>query len=325
VRVLHVANGTSTTMTIEAAGLPGACSIWADPLYEGPVPAGLSDAELVDVRSRYLAAGGEPVDTVNDLRRWRAVIDAHETYDELVLWYEHDLFCQLNLVQVLAHVRASVPRTTPVSLICIGEFPGRPSFKGLGELTANELASLFGERAPVGDRQYAVAAAAWTAFRSPSPVAIEHLLETDTSAMPFLARALARLLEEYPWVTDGLSRSERRLLQLAADGPMPFTRLFPRMHDGEDAYYVTDLSLDGLVATLSTLSPPLLSKDGVGGSAGQDRPDTIAITQAGRDVLDGRRDRASAGIDRWIGGVHLQSGSPMWRWDPRTRRMVTQA
>ena len=54
-RFLHVANGTSPALTIEAAGIPGACSIWADPLYEGPVPGGLSDAELLDVRRRYLA------------------------------------------------------------------------------------------------------------------------------------------------------------------------------------------------------------------------------------------------------------------------------
>ena len=39
-RFLHVANGTSTTRTIEAARIPGVCSIWADPLYDGPVPGG---------------------------------------------------------------------------------------------------------------------------------------------------------------------------------------------------------------------------------------------------------------------------------------------
>jgi hypothetical protein len=114
VRCLHVANGSSTTMTIEAAGIPGACSIWADPLYEGPVPAGLSDVELVDIRSRYLSAGDDQVDVVNDLRRWRAAIDAHDTYDELVLWYEHDLFDQLNLLQLLGYIRASVSRTITV-------------------------------------------------------------------------------------------------------------------------------------------------------------------------------------------------------------------
>lgn len=311
-RLLHVANGTSTTMTIEAAGIPGACSIWADPLYEGPVPGGISDAELLDVRARHLARDA-PAEAANDLRRWRGAIEAVDTYDELVLWYEHDLFDQLNLLQVLEHIRATVPATTRVSLICIGAFPGRPSFKGLGELSVGELAPLLGTRVPVDDRQYQLAAAAWSAFRSPSPEPIERILDSDTSALPFLARALRRLLEEYPWTTDGLSRSERRLLQLAAEGPLPLARLFPRMSEGEDAYHITDLSLEAMVATLTTLSPPLLSADG-----------GVAITQAGREVLGGRRDRASADIDRWIGGVHLRTAEPLWRWDPAAARMVRE-
>lgn len=54
----HVANGTSTTATIQAARIPGACSIWADPFHEGPVPAGLSDEDLLGVRMRLLAGAG---------------------------------------------------------------------------------------------------------------------------------------------------------------------------------------------------------------------------------------------------------------------------
>ena len=129
-RFLHVANGTCTTRLIEAAGIPGARSIWADPLYEGPVPAGLTDAELLEVRMRYLAGPGEQadVDPMNDLRRWRAVIEHREEYDELILWFEHDLFDQLNLVQVLGWIRQRLPPTKPVSLVCSGSFPGHPRF-----------------------------------------------------------------------------------------------------------------------------------------------------------------------------------------------------
>src|SRR5688572_27748870 len=104
-RFLHVANGSCTTDVIEAAGLPGVRSIWADPLYEGPVPGDLSDEELLEVRRRYLAPEDSAVPPENDLRRWREVIDAHETYDELVLWFEHDLFDQLNLIQILSWIR----------------------------------------------------------------------------------------------------------------------------------------------------------------------------------------------------------------------------
>ena len=108
-RFLHVANGTCTTRLIEAAGILGVRSIWADPLYEGPVPGALTDAELTDVRTRFLSrrddldgiawAGSNPsLDPVNDLREWRATIARRDLYDELVLWFEHDLFDQLNLI-----------------------------------------------------------------------------------------------------------------------------------------------------------------------------------------------------------------------------------
>ena len=75
-------------------------------------------------------------------------------YDELVLWFEHDLFDQLNLIQVLDWIHRHVPAGKPVSLVSIGAFPGHPDFKGLGELAPDDMASLLatrqaGERGPV--------------------------------------------------------------------------------------------------------------------------------------------------------------------------------
>jgi len=314
-RFLHVANGTSTTRTIEAAGIPGACSIWADPLYEGPVPGGLGDLELLDVRMRHLA-GPAATHPVNDLRRWRAAIEQHDSYDELILWFEHDLFDQLNLIQVLPWIRDHVPRTKPVSLICIASFPGRPDFKGLGELTPDELGSLLHTRQSVGSSQYEMARRAWHAFRDPTPEALDELRQGETSALPYLAAAFTRFLHEYPWTRDGLSRTERRLLELASPGEVALANTFPQMHQGEQAYYVTDASLATLTETLARTSPPLLTFHLSDGEKDNVRARVVALTDAGRSVLAGQLDRVAAcGIDRWLGGVHLQGSGPTWRWD----------
>jgi len=319
-RLLHVANGTSTTLTIEAAGIPGSCSIWADPLHEGPVPGGLNDEQLLDVRARYLGGSADPV---NDLREWRAAVERHDSYDELVLWYEHDLFCQLNLIQLLTWIREHLPATTPVTLVCIGSFPGRPDFKGLGELEPGELASLLDTRQPVGDPQYALAARAWQAFRDPTPEALDHVRQGSTSAMPYLAAAVTRFLQEYPWTSDGLSRTERRLFELA-DDEISLAEAFPRMHEGEHAYYISDSSLAGMAEDLSRSSPPLLAVDRGGPATGHALHRHVTLTDTGRSVLAGRLDRvATCGIDRWLGGVHLQVGSRMWRWDD-TRQCVVK-
>jgi hypothetical protein len=329
---LHVANGSSTTMTIEAAGIPGRCSIWADVLYEGPVPGGLSDAELIEVRKQFLEgpadhtglawAGSDPtLDPVNDLGRWRSVIEAHEDYDELILWFEHDLFDQLNLIQLLPWIRDRLPATKPVSLICIGSFPGRPDFKGLGELTPEELAPLLDTRERISDAQYELARRAWLTFRAPTPERLDQLRREDTSALPYLAAALTRFLQEFPWTSDGLSRTERRLLALASEG-MALWKAFPRMHEGEQFYYVTDGTMASMAETLARTSPALLMLD-VSASSGHVLRGTIALTDSGRSVLAGQLDRVAAcGIDRWLGGVHLHGRSDVWRWDEQGGRVV---
>lgn len=333
-RFLHVANGTSTTTTIEAAGIPGVCSIWADPLYEGPVPAGLSDLELLDVRMHHLSgpgdlpsapwAGSDPsLDPVNDLREWRAAIERHESYDELILWFEHDLFDQLNLIQLLTWIRDHVPRPKPVSLICIGSFPGRPDFKGLGELAPDELASLLETRQLVSGPQYEVARRAWTAFCEPTPEALDELRHDDTSALPYLAAAITRLLQEYPWTSGGLSRTERRLLELADGDGVALWKAVSRMHDGEQVYYVTGRSLAALANELSRTSPPLLTLDASPAGDGHVLRGVVALTDTGRAVLAGQLDRVEiCGIDRWLGGVHLQSGGRIWRWDHARHRVI---
>jgi len=326
-RVHHVANGTATTRTIRAAGIPGTLSIWADPLYEGPVPDGLTDAELMEIRARYLT-GLMPaaVDPVNDLRRWRAVIEDDAAYDELILWFEHDLFDQLNLIQLLPWIRDRVPPAKMVTLICVGSFPGRPEFKGLGELTPGELASLLDTRQPVSDAQYILAARAWEAFRRPDPSALDALRRSDTSALAFLGPALTRFLEEYPSTADGLSRSERRLLQLAERGPIELRSAFPRMQEGERAYYITDLSFTGLVDSLCRTSPALIAAALDGSANGTIPRGTMTITGSGRSVLSGGLDRVGAcGIDRWLGGAHLDGRDVAWRWDREHERITARS
>jgi hypothetical protein len=340
-RFLHVANGDCTTGTIHEAGLPGALSVWSDVLHDGPVPGGLSDEELLPIRAKFLASESQAddagdragvgaaavteVEVTAGLKRWRAVIQDTSAYDELVLWYEHDLFDQLNLIQLLALIGHQPPAGKRVSLICIGSFPGRDHFKGLGELTPAELAPLLDTRQPVTDAQYALAACAWDAFRASDPRELDAFVRdaasstrdgrdghVDMSALPFLQAALRRHLEEFPWTTDGLSRTERRVMQLAEAGPITFADAFPRVHEGETAFYIADASLLDVIERLSAATPPLMAS----GHA-------LTLTDTGRAVLAGEIDRVShCGIDRWLGGVHLQGRCLTWRWNPDKQRIV---
>ena len=227
----------------------------------------------------------------------------------------------MNLIQLLSFVHERLPGDKTVTLICIDSYPGRPNFKGLGELTPGELAPLFDTRQPVTVQQFALAERAWQAFRAPTPEALAQLRHEDTSALPYLAAALTRFLQEYPWTRDGLSRSERRLLELAGGGGIALWQAFPRMDEGERALHTTDHSLADAAETLSQTSPSLLTLDLP--PAADVLDGFVTLTAAGRSALAGQLDRVSAcGLDRWFGGVHLREGGPMWRWDPARHTVV---
>ena len=278
------------------------------------------------VRAAHLADGnGASVEIAAELARWRTALDAAGAYDELVLWYEHDLFDQLNLIQVLDRIRATTATARSVTLICIGAFPGHPDFKGLGELSPGEIATLLVTRAPVTEAQLALATRAWGAFRAPDPREIERLLESDTTPLPFLAPALRRHLEELPWTTDGLSRTERRVLDLARDVPVEIWTAFHRASEGETAFYVADRSFWGIVEGLRSATPALVEvRASVESGAALPRG-TMELTEAGHAVMDGASDRvARCGIDRWLGGVHVEGRGPVWRFDAETRRVINR-
>ena len=201
--------------------LGGAVLAWQDALHEGPVPAALPRQELLQTRARFLAdcGWGSRQALLSSLeRRDRQLLEALRDEVQVVLWFEHDLYDQLQLLDVLA--LADGAQAVP-ELIVIGSFPGRPSFAGLGELTAGELETLWPSRRRADPAALQAAVDAWAALQMPEPTALAEWALRDTVELPFLAPALRRLLEELPAPTDGLSRTERSALHVIAAARFP--------------------------------------------------------------------------------------------------------
>ncbi len=139
--MLHLTNGDSTVPGIIGTGLADIVVPWRDVLHEGPVPD-VPDAELRRIRARFLA--GEQatvVGTAAELERRERTLAAHRD-GAYVLWFEADLYDQLQLIQILAALRELGVAAERVTLICIGEHLGFAHFGGLGELSSEQLGRL---------------------------------------------------------------------------------------------------------------------------------------------------------------------------------------
>lgn len=319
-RTLHIVNGDSVRMTLEAAAVPGDISVQADALHEGPVPAGMSGEDMRRVRAQALAGGDAErfSEILESLRKADRELEDSARYDEVVLWFEHDLFDQLLLIRLLDWYSGSA-RPSRLSLICIGEFPGVVPFKGLGQLRPDQLAPLMDIRRTVDADEMELAVRAWHAFRSETPRELQDLVGGDTRALPFLGDSLRRLLEEYPSSRTGLPRTEREILTILRDGPMLLRELFQAEHARETSYYMGDLTFRDRLQQLAAGPAPLIE---VPSSVFEAEPPLntggASITNRGREVLEGHADWLADGdFNRWIGGVHIHRGS-MWRRDELT-------
>src|SRR5213083_467837 len=130
--LLHVTNGESAGNTLRRTALGGAVLPWQDVLHEGPVPA-VPRPELLRVRAGFLSecGWGSRRAILSSLeRRDRQLVEALRDGRHVVLWFEHDLYDQLQLLDALALARET--GGSP-ELVVVGSFPGKPSFHGLGE------------------------------------------------------------------------------------------------------------------------------------------------------------------------------------------------
>jgi hypothetical protein len=322
-RVLHVTNGDIAAESLRLSGLGGTVSITADVLHEGPAPSGLSPERWRKVRARYLAESGygDYESCLADLTRWDHTLEDHRSYDEVILWFEHDLFDQLLLIRVLDGFAGRNLGSTDLWLICIGDFPGVTPFHGLGQLTPQQMGTLIDRRQRVNEGQKLLARDAWRAFCALDPTDLVALVARDTSPLPFLAGALRRHLQEFPSTRNGLSRSEAQALRGLAEGASTFEELFRAVQRMEERVYMGDSSFLRILRELASPPRPLLRLEPA--QNGALRSTRVSLTATGREVLEGLDDWVGIhGIDRWLGGVHLKGREAAWRWDADAGRLV---
>jgi hypothetical protein len=305
VATLHVTSGDSVLYSFRKAGITGEYLAWHDVLFEGPVPAQATLEETSAVRVGYLAARGygRPIKIIAEMQRRDAMLRRAAEFDEVVLWFEHDLYDQLHLLQILTALEGEL-ELGRTSLIQTGDY--------LGMMTADEISPLLGRRRTVTPATFTSARRAWERFTSPSAAKLHASAMEDAIGLPFLRSALRRLCEEYPWRRDGLSRSQRQALQAIAQGPGTVGDLFRRSQAREEASFLGEAAFSKVVEDLRSPRLPLIEGD----------EEALIPTALGRLVLAGDADwLEGTAIDRWIGGVHL-CGADIPRWDDDAARFV---
>ncbi len=326
VGTLHIRCGSDLVAALDAAGFSGEFLEYSDALCQGPV---VEDAAWLEQRAAFLGktygaqTGQSAEQAAERLRQAEGrLMSAAGQYERIVIWVEHDSYDQLVLARCLAQFAEAAPRR--LELISVERYPGNTRFIGLGQLPLEALRLLWDERKPVSVQQLEIGRATWAMLRSGDPTPLAEAARSGMPDLPHMAGAIRRHCQELPWVQDGLSLTERLVMQLLSEGPKTVSDVFSAlMQEREPLPWLGDIMLLFILDSMRAAREPVFT------GAFEDElrrwpHERLTITGLGRAVLAGEVDWLSLSPpDRWLGGVRICPALPCWRWDePAATTMI---
>ena len=182
--ILHVLPGDAILETFREAGIAGEIIVCREALADGPVKAS-SIAEFWRLRDEYLsdAHSDSTVDYKRDVLAELKRLSEAAAGDEVNLWFEHELFCQVNLwfcLSLLESSGANVFRVLPkVS-------PGHGKWDGFAHAGSGDLLDAFASRVQLGSDDLKTASGLWRAYQSRDNGELLRLSEYSSPSFPYI-------------------------------------------------------------------------------------------------------------------------------------------
>lgn len=333
--MLHIVNGDVVGESLKQGGVQGDVLVWREVYPAGPIFANPAGTEERALRARVLEETiGIPADVyIRNCEEQEQKLLDYAKYDEVVLWFEHDLFDQSMLAYLLHWFNGQERGVTKLSLLCIGDYPGIEPFHGLGQLTPAQLKTLSGTWRTIGRQELELGSELWQAYASPDPAQMSDLLdnkkaELAASGLSFAYEAFKAHLRRLPSERNGLGIVEQTTLHAVSNGTATLAELFRQVTDVLHVLGMGDLEYWKIIHALMQGEHPLLTIDGAEADLNVKvipklLNHTVILTELGQEVLNGSADRiAVQGINDWYGGLHLHGHKVSWRWDDRTEALV---
>ncbi len=165
-KILHILNGDSTCTIFKKSSLPGDVIIWREMLCEGPVVKDVGSDQFWKERYSYFEneLGIKKLDYFDKTIKEIIQLEDVSNYKEIVLWFEYDLFCQVNLLALCTYLFKSFRKDIQYFLVCTGKEKGKSQLQTLADYSPNEYQNLYQKKTKLSRNDFLFAQKAWAVY-----------------------------------------------------------------------------------------------------------------------------------------------------------------
>lgn len=289
---LHIANGDMLLQRLNELDFKGDRIVWREMLCEGPTVEEVGSDAFFEARKKFLKDnyGISEADYeekfVSELKK----LEELNSYDQIVLWFEFDLFCHVNMLAAISYLIQN-KKIMPIYVVCSGWVKGEAQLKGLSELTDEQLMAHYENKLKLTPEDLAIAHHIWQLYCDEKPIELKAEI-TKSSNFKYLSSCLRAHVERFPNNLTGLNTLETNILKLIDLHDIPSEKELCRFTLKYQGYYgYGDVQIDRMI---KALKPFFKMEDG-----------KLVLNTQGSAVLEGSENFYSTlKDDSFFGGTH---------------------
>lgn len=267
--ILHITNGDSTTQYLKKLNIPGHFITWREMLCEGKTEVKVGSEHFWKSRFDFLKRSyrvtkKQFIDLT--LKEYRNLCN-QKSQEEIVLWFEYDLFCQVNMLAVISWLKR-YRRGRKVSLVCSGEVKGSKKMFGLSELSEKQIHTYYKNKIELTQDDIEYADYVWQLYCSNNPLQLLNVYKYQpSSTFKYLTDSLLAHLQRFPSIGNGLNSIENHVLTVASTNQLSSKdQLVGKLLKEQEVYGFGDIQyfkkVNDLKSLFQSYSPVKLNKTG---------------------------------------------------------------
>ncbi|MFD2917727.1 DUF1835 domain-containing protein [Psychroserpens luteus] len=214
---LHITNGSALTDYLLKLDISKKENIitWEETLCVGPTVEEVASPAFIKIRQAFFKSFYDLTLSKKDLISGLQKLDDISNFTEIVLWFEYDLFCHINMVAVISLLEQK-GIYLPLYLVCSGRVEGEKGLKALGELNPQQLQTHYDNKVKLNVDDIALAKKVWTIYCGNDHNLLKPLI-TRTSSFEYMGICLKAHIKRFPDVRSGISTLEYNILKLVKE------------------------------------------------------------------------------------------------------------
>lgn len=217
-QTLHITNGHVLTDFLQELDIKGDILTWQEMLCEGPTEEHIDSETFFKIRKAFLNDFYDIEVNDDELKCEIQSLNHTESYSEIVLWFEYDLFCHINLIAVIS-LLAQKNVQLPLYLVCSGRVEDEKDLKALSELTPNQLLTHYHSKIKLKAEDIDLAKTLWTIYCGKDHNLFKPYIVKKSSFI-YLSNCLKAHINRFPDSKTGLSALEQNILEIIKKYPI---------------------------------------------------------------------------------------------------------